>query len=1258
MFLTVLPTITVKANSIVEGPWTLVLSDPEELGGWGDLKALYAKRDEGNLTFKVEYYGNMSDSGEGFADARLCYIMLDADKDNTTGYYGIEYIMYYYWGFQPSPGMPPEWGLVGGMLVRWNEAISNWEGVMMLGVSTLRNDTAYITAPLESLGYPTAVDVFVWNGIMGDEGQGPMGNFMDEIIQTWNYTSGVDPHNITVDGDATDWDWGISPNATDPEDRDTYKFIDVTEFYMTDNSTHFFFRVDTALPPVTTLQNESADLTYQHIVAFDVDQNNNTGSTDGLIGLDAALFAGLHVNSTGWEGYAQGILHYPNGTMYDVPFSFDVAVMDGGVCEFSVPMDLINETSGTGIDCLLYASMGIFNDWMPQEGYETFTLPPYLKVDVRATLSWWDTAVVTAHVTNQTIPVLGATVTANVTLPDDTVLGPIALYDDGTHGDPVADDANYTNTFPVTQMGSYRVKVYAVKDTTDGSGYQTLRTINPQDAASFIASCQNPDGGFSERDVKATCLAVEALSSLSELGQINGTKTIEWIAGHQQPGGDFGGPYKTYWAVKALQSLGGLGVIDEDSAINSLVSQQQRKDGYMLGGWGDMQETCRAILALEILGGLGHPDLNLTAAKEFIKIRQNPDGGFCNWPGEESRMWETSMAVGALKALNALAEINQAQAIAWLASCQNPYGGFGWRPGEEPQIEPTYRALQALQDLGGLGIVDSTKAGEWLVDCQRPDGGFNNPWNTLSDIESSCWAIEALEILGNLSLINQGEAVQFIMNYHDLPSGCFRRDTDVPKTVCAVEVLWLLGALDEVDWRAAADYLAGCQFPDGGFCSNPSQGSPDVSSTFYAVSALDLVGRLDTVNTTRAIYYLVARQEPNGGFVNWYGEDPDMARTSHAVRALDVLGGLDKINVTQAIAWLASCQNPDGGFGWMPGGGGSEPLRTYLAVRALEVLGGLVDINVTGVIEYLKHQQNPWSGDFWGNPAQTYAALHALSILGALDRIDAQLAADYLIRCQNPDGGFGEWDGDTWSFLESTDCSILGIQLVFGLPAGDIMPPEINILSPQNTTYSTSSVPLTFTINELASWIGYSLDGQANVTITGNMTLTGLSDGQHNIIVYANDTAGNMGSSDTVYFTIDITPPTIETPTRVPTGDVMPDQNVTVSVNVTDTTSGVDKDQVILSYHNGTSWNNVTMDYNSTAMLYEGTIPEQPAGTDVQYKIIAYDNAGNVAVEEYELTYYAYSVIPEFPLAMLLPLLMFATLVAVMLAKNRRQEKP
>jgi len=84
----------------------------------------------------------------------------------------------------------------------------------------------------------------------------------------------------------------------------------------------------------------------------------------------------------------------------------------------------------------------------------------------------------------------------------------------------------------------------------------------------------------------------------------------------------------------------------------------------------------------------------------------------------------------------------------------------------------------------------------------------------------------------------------------------------------------------------------------------------------------------------------------------------------------------------------------------------------------------------------------------------------------------------------------------------------------------DTTPPAISIASPENKTYTTTDVPLNFTVTESVSWIAYSLDGQANVTVTGNTTLTGLSDGSHSLKVYANDTDGNAGASETIYFSV------------------------------------------------------------------------------------------------------------------------------------------
>ena len=78
---------------------------------------------------------------------------------------------------------------------------------------------------------------------------------------------------------------------------------------------------------------------------------------------------------------------------------------------------------------------------------------------------------------------------------------------------------------------------------------------------------------------------------------------------------------------------------------------------------------------------------------------------------------------------------------------------------------------------------------------------------------------------------------------------------------------------------------------------------------------------------------------------------------------------------------------------------------------------------------------------------------------------------------------------------------------------------QVSVFSPESKNYFTNRVSLRFTVSQ-ATWMGYSLDGQDNVTISGNTTLTDLSEGSHSVTVYASDSSGNCGFSETIYFSI------------------------------------------------------------------------------------------------------------------------------------------
>ena len=155
-----------------------------------------------------------------------------------------------------------------------------------------------------------------------------------------------------------------------------------------------------------------------------------------------------------------------------------------------------------------------------------------------------------------------------------------------------------------------------------------------------------------------------------------------------------------------------------------------------------------------------------------------------------------------------------------------------------------------------------------------------------------------------------------------------------------------------------------------------------------------------------------------------------------------------------------------------------------------------------------------------------------------------------------------------------------------------------------------------------------------------------------------------MDSNHTLeaYFVDDIPPEMSEPWQDPPTNNVQPFQNVTVWVNVTDYETGIKNVTLWYSISSGTSWAILNMTAlpipSDTWITYEATIDGYENCTWVTYKIIAYDNAGNNATKDNNGYYYEYHVVPEFPSATILPLLMLTTLTATILLKKKRKQKP
>lgn len=181
-----------------------------------------------------------------------------------------------------------------------------------------------------------------------------------------------------------------------------------------------------------------------------------------------------------------------------------------------------------------------------------------------------------------------------------------------------------------------------------------------------------------------------------------------------------------------------------------------------------------------------------------------------------------------------------------------------------------------------------------------------------------------------------------------------------------------------------------------------------------------------------------------------------------------------------------------------------------LALKRIYLVGGYhmgrPSFQTESAVQVYDPEKNTWT---YGTPMPT--ARYGLAVAVVDDRLYAF-------------GGYPYYaPGGDYSKVSNDFCEVY-TPFGFGVPDPvyvlEHTPPNITFASSLNGTYTNSTVPLVFSVDKAVSWTGYSLDGQQNITVTGNITLTGLSSGTHSIVVYANDTFGNMGASETLTFSV------------------------------------------------------------------------------------------------------------------------------------------
>ncbi len=175
----------------------------------------------------------------------------------------------------------------------------------------------------------------------------------------------------------------------------------------------------------------------------------------------------------------------------------------------------------------------------------------------------------------------------------------------------------------------------------------------------------------------------------------------------------------------------------------------------------------------------------------------------------------------------------------------------------------------------------------------------------------------------------------------------------------------------------------------------------------------------------------------------------------------------------------------------------------------------------------------------------------------------------------------------------------------------DAEPPSVAVNSPQNKTYGTSTIEINVSASDPSgvSSVVAEIDGSQNVSLSLQsgyyVNSVTLSDGQHSIRIYANDSFGNMNASEVVYFSVDTTPPSVSIIS--PKNTTYSSAVVQINVSVSDP-GGISN--VIAEIDSTT---NVTLTFSNG--YYVGTTPALPAGGH-NIRIYASDTYGNVNASE------------------------------------------
>ncbi|KAF7352949.1 Geranylgeranyl transferase type-2 subunit beta [Mycena venus] len=246
--------------------------------------------------------------------------------------------------------------------------------------------------------------------------------------------------------------------------------------------------------------------------------------------------------------------------------------------------------------------------------------------------------------------------------------------------------------------------------------------LDKEDVIRFVESCWDEQaGGFGahpghDAHIHPTLSAIQILVMYDALDRLDVPRVVKFILSLQQPSGVFAGDSFgetdtrfSYIAVNALSLLGCLDQLDKDRTVD-YIKQCRNFDGGFGSSIGAESHAAQGVFvcvaALTILDRLDEVDRETLAW--WLAERQLPNGGLNGRPEKLEDVCYSFWVLSALAILEKVSWIDSEKLTSFILSAQKDTekGGIADRPGDMVDVFHTQFGVAGLSILGYPGLVD------------------------------------------------------------------------------------------------------------------------------------------------------------------------------------------------------------------------------------------------------------------------------------------------------------------------------------------------------------------------------------------------------------------------------------------------------------------------------------------------------------------------------------------------------------------------